>query len=71
MSPLARSKFEKDLAEKHACYVLITCDQAIEGEKEMEVKFSYCGDKYLASYLIEGAQSYLTDQICEEDEELN
>lgn len=50
------------LAEKHACYVLITCDPPADGG-EMQVKMTYEGDPILAAYLVQGAQDYMDDCI--------
>ena len=49
------------LAKKHACYVLVTCDQPSE-EGKMNVEMSYEGDPALASFLLQGAQDYFTEQ---------
>ncbi len=46
------------LAEKSACYILITCGQPSEDGK-MEVEMTYEGDASLAAYLIESAQGFL------------
>lgn len=54
---------KQKLAKKHACYVLITCDEPTENG-EMQVQMSYEGDAALASYLLQGAQN-----IIEEGEE--
>jgi len=53
------------LAKKHACYVLITCDDPSEGG-EMQVKMTYEGDRTLASYLLQGAQSFMDEQELDE-----
>lgn len=44
------------LAEKHACFVLITCDKPLE-DGNMNVEMSFEGDPLLASLLLQGAQS--------------
>ncbi len=51
-------KSEKDLAEDHACYVLITCGQPSKDGK-MQVELTYEGDPHLAAYLLESAQGYI------------
>lgn len=48
----------KELAEKNACYVLITCGEPTEDGK-MEVEMIYEGDVFLAAYLIERAQDFI------------
>ena len=62
---MGQSKEEKRLkqvlAKNHACYVLITCDQPTE-TGEMQVEMSYEGDAVMASYLIQGAQSFMDDE---------
>ena len=50
-----------ELAKKHACYVLVTCD-APSAEGSMNVEMSYEGDPALASYLLQGAQEYFESQ---------
>lgn len=51
---------KKTLAKNHACYVLITCDEPINGE--MQVEMTYEGDATVAAYLLQGAQSYIDEQ---------
>ena len=46
------------LAEKNACFVLITCGEPSEDGK-MEVEMTYEGDESLAAYLIESAQGFI------------
>ena len=46
------------LAKNHACYVLITCDEA-KDDGSMHVEMSYEGDTALASYLLQGAQTII------------
>ncbi len=53
------------LAEKHACYVLITCDPPND-DGQMQVAMTYEGDPMLAAYLLQGAQSYI-DEYDDED----
>jgi hypothetical protein len=55
-----QQKIHELLAEKHACYVLITCDPPTESG-EMQVKMTYEGDPLLAAYLVQGAQTYIAD----------
>lgn len=57
-----RDRINKALSKNHACYVLITCDAASD-EGDMEVKMSYEGDAALASYLLQGAQTLIDDEI--------
>jgi hypothetical protein len=52
------------LAKKHSCYILITCDEAAE-DGNMEVNMTYEGDPILAACMLEGAQSLLDDQVLE------
>lgn len=55
----------QELAEKHACYVLVTCTDP-EETGEMQVEMSYEGDPALAAYLLEGAQRFMDDQCAKE-----
>ncbi len=55
-------RLKKELAKKHACYVLITCNKPSD-DGDMQVEFSFEGDAALASYLIQGAQSYLEEKL--------
>ncbi len=48
----------KELAEKNACFVLITCGEPTEDGK-MHVEMIYEGDASLAAYLIESAQDFI------------
>lgn len=54
------------LAKNPACYVLITCDQPSE-DGDMKVEMTYEGDAALASYLLQGAQSFIDEQEFEKD----
>lgn len=60
-------EIEETLAAEHACYVLITCDNA-KKNGNMEVQLRYGGDAVLASYLIDEAKDYIEDfaeqEIC-------
>lgn len=56
---------EDALDQNLSCYVLITCGASgIDGN--MEVEMSYRGDAALASYLIQGAQSFLDQEESED-----
>jgi hypothetical protein len=57
----APTDVHKELAERNACYVLITCGQP-SAEGKMEVEMTYEGDVSLAAYLIESAQSIIDNQ---------
>jgi len=48
----------KQLAEKNACYVLITCG-APSKDGKMQVEMTYEGDPTLAAYLVESAQNFI------------
>lgn len=50
-----------ELAKKHACYVLITCDEPSD-DGRMQVEMSYEGDATLAAYILQGAQFHLNEQ---------
>ena len=58
-----------NLSKKHLCYVLITCDVP-SPDGEMNVEMSYEGDATLASYLLQGAQSFIDEQesLVEDDQ---
>lgn len=53
---------KKILANKHTCYILITCEEPSQGG-EMSVQMSYEGDPVLASYLLQGAQSVVDNDL--------
>jgi hypothetical protein len=62
---MKKSKKDKQLcdalAKKHACYVLITCDEpTLDGN--MQVEMTYEGDASLAAYLLQGAQSLIDEK---------
>jgi len=52
---------KEELAKKHACYVLITCDEPTCDGK-MQVEMSYEGPTELAAYLLHGAQLHVDEQ---------
>ncbi len=53
-----RLEIRRTLAEKNACYVLITCGEP-SADGKMEVEMTYEGDEILAAYLIESAQGLI------------
>jgi hypothetical protein len=53
---------KKLLAEDHACYVLLTCSPPSTDGK-MEVEMAYEGEDFLASYLIDNAQSFFATKL--------
>lgn len=53
-----KQDLRKELAERNACFVLITCGEPTEDGK-MEVEMTYEGDASLAAYLIESAQGFI------------
>lgn len=61
MSPHTRQRIQKSLAKNHACYVLITCD-APSADGKMHVEMTYEGDAAVASYLLQGAQTFIDEQ---------
>ena len=54
----SKQDLRKALAEKNACFVLITCGEPSE-DGRMEVEMTYEGDASLAAYLIESAQGFI------------
>ncbi|MEI8365244.1 MAG: hypothetical protein WCF65_02390 [Parachlamydiaceae bacterium] len=50
-----------ELAKRHACYVLITCDEPSDDGK-MQVEMSYEGDATLAAYILQGAQFHISEE---------
>lgn len=65
MKPSIHEDIRKQLRNKKACYVLITCDEP-DPSGEMSVELSYDGDPLLAEFLIQGAQNYFDEPIEEE-----
>ncbi|TXI40304.1 MAG: hypothetical protein E6Q59_03675 [Nitrosomonas sp.] len=57
------SVLKKNLGKQgdNACYILITCQHPAP-DGVMQVKMSYEGDATLASYLLQGAQSYIDEE---------
>ncbi len=60
-SNLSSQDLRNALAEKNACYVLITCGEPTEDGK-MEVEMTFEGDASLAAYLLESAQGLIENQ---------
>ncbi len=58
---LSKQDLRQLLAERNACFVLITCSEPTE-EGKMEVEMTYEGDESLAAYLIESAHSLIENQ---------
>lgn len=61
MKPSVQKQLKKTLAKNTACYILITCDEPTE-DGEMQVQMTYEGDATVASYLLQGAQSFIDEQ---------
>ncbi|MDR3624321.1 MAG: hypothetical protein P4L16_04180 [Chlamydiales bacterium] len=60
-----QAKLKKLLIKKrNACYILITCTEPSDDGK-MQVELTYEGDKGLAAYLIDNAQSFFEQDIPE------
>lgn len=55
-----RKRIRDKLAKNPACYVLITCEQP-SPDGDMQVEMTYEGDAALASYLLQGAQSFIDE----------
>ena len=58
---LTHDELREILAERNACFVLITCGEPTEDGK-MQVEMIYEGDASLAAYLIESAQGLIESQ---------
>ena len=54
-------EIHKILAQKNACYVLITCGKP-SASGEMKVEMTYEGDATLAAYLLESAQGIIEEK---------
>jgi hypothetical protein len=65
MNSREQKEIKESLARGHACYVLITCDEPTEGG-DMQVQMTYEGDANLASYLLQGAQTMIEDDVEEQ-----
>lgn len=55
---LSQQDLRQVLAERHNCFVLITCGEPNE-EGKIEVEMIYEGKDWLAAYLIESAQGLI------------
>lgn len=60
------SAIKSQLSKNHACYVLITCNEA-NPEGEIQVDMTYEGDPALASYLIQGAQRVIDEHVTQKN----
>ena len=58
---LSKQDLRQVLAERNACFVLITCGEPTN-EGKMEVELTYEGDDALAAYLIESAHGLIENQ---------
>lgn len=61
MNKRSRKHLQEALDKDPSCYVLITCGQPSE-DGQMQVEMTYQGDAALASYLIQGAQSFMDQE---------
>lgn len=61
MKPVKQKRLRNTLSKKHACYVLITCDEPTD-DGNMQVQMTYEGDVALAAYLLQGAQSIMDER---------
>lgn len=62
MSSRRMSHRDRLLNEKTSCYVLITCGEPSESG-EMQVEVTYQGDVALASYILQGAQTFFDQEV--------
>jgi len=51
-------ELHRELAEKNACYVLITCCEP-NADGKIQVEMIHGGDTSLAAYLLESARGFL------------
>lgn len=58
----AQKQIKQTLTENNACYVLITCGKPNE-DGDMQVEMTYEGDAVVAAYLLQGAQSFMDEQV--------
>lgn len=58
MNNRCRQHLQEALDKNPSCYVLITCGEP-SPNGEMQVEMTYQGDATLASYLIQGAQTFI------------
>lgn len=61
MKRKGRKHLQETLDKNPSCYVLITCEDPSK-DGLMRVKMSYQGDAVLASYLLQGAQSFIDQE---------
>ena len=61
MKKNSRKHLQEALDKNPSCYVLITCGQPSD-DGQMQVEMTYQGDSALASYLLQGAQSYIDQE---------
>jgi len=52
---------KQELGNKHACYVLITCNSPTK-EGQMDVEMTYEGDETLASFLVDNASQIFDER---------
>lgn len=67
MNRADQKRIREKLAKDSVCYVLITCREPTD-DGHMQVELTYEGDAALASYLLQGAQTFIDEQ---EDEDKN
>jgi hypothetical protein len=56
------SKMKKELSQRYACYVLITCQEPTSDGK-MAVEMDYSGDEALAAFLVSNASQIFDEQM--------
>ena len=61
MKSLKPTSIKKPVRKNHACYLLITCAEPT-ADGNMKVEMTYKGDRALASYLLQGAQTLVDEQ---------
>jgi len=65
IEPLSKA-LRKKLSERNACFVLITCSNP-DDKGSMNVEMTYEGDACLAAMLIENAQTFIHEDVSEQD----
>lgn len=63
MNNIDHKEIKRQLSKNPSCYILITCYEMPTTDGKMQVEMSYKGDEVLASYLLQGAQNVMDENV--------
>lgn len=63
LKPTLSKRLKDMLSKDHSCYVVITCGKPNGPDGTMDVQMEYEGDPLVASFLLQGAQERIDQEL--------